>query len=259
MSPSPGQYVVVNVGEGSGEVIDGGRGANEDDPNMDPVIIVADTVTAPTSARSILLGSGPRFARDAFGPVLGFYVGWKLFGLAVGMAAAVVVALGAYWYERRRQRPGLMARVSLGVIALQVVIGVAAGDAKGFLAPPVLINGVYGLVFVASVAAGRPLAGVFAVELHEFPVEVRDSATFHRVFSRVSLVWGIYLLVRSAARFWVLTSAGIDAFVAFNFATGFPLMSGLMSWSVWYALRSFRRSDEWGWAFDVDTIGTVEA
>ena len=32
------------------------------------------------SAWALMLGSGPRFARDAFGPVLVFYVGWKLIG-----------------------------------------------------------------------------------------------------------------------------------------------------------------------------------
>jgi intracellular septation protein A len=207
-------------------------------------------VEVPLSARGILLGSGPRFARDAFGPVLGFYLGWKLAGLAVGMAVATVIALAAYLYERRKERPGVMARISLGVIVLQVVIGLIADDARAFLAPPVLINGFYGLVFLGSVVVRRPLAGVFATEIHPFPDEVRSSATFTRVFSRVSLAWGAYLVVRSIARFWVLTAGGVDAFVLFNLATGFPLMSILMSWSVWFGLRSFRRSEEWGWAFE---------
>ncbi|HEX2578770.1 MAG TPA: VC0807 family protein [Aquihabitans sp.] len=225
----------------------------------EPAAEVASVLTASVSVRGILLGSGPRFARDAFGPVLGFYVGWKLVGLAVGMAVAVVVAVAAYAYERRQSRPGVMARVALGIIAIQVAIGAIADDAKAFLAPPVLINGAYGLVFLGSVALRRPLAGVFAGELHEFPDEVRRSATFRSVFSRVSLVWGAYLVVRSLARFWVLTQAGVDAFVVFNLVTGFPLMSLLLSWSVWYGVRSFRRSAEWGWAFETDPAAVAAA
>lgn len=211
-----------------------------------------DGVTAPppVSARSILLGSGPRFARDAFGPVLAFYVGWKLGGLVAGMAAATVVAIGAYVYERKHERAGVMARVSLALIALQVLIGLVADDARAFLAPPVLINGAYGLVFLGSVVVGRPLAGVFAAEMHDFPDEVRHSETFRRVFSRVSLVWGVYLVARSVVRLWALTKVGVDAFMLLNVATGFPMMSALISWSVWYGVRGFRRSEEWGWALD---------
>ena len=37
---------------------------------------------SPSRHASILLGSGPRFARDAFGPVLAFYVVYKISGLA---------------------------------------------------------------------------------------------------------------------------------------------------------------------------------
>jgi len=36
--------------------------------------------------------------------------------------------------------------------------------------------------------------------------------------------------------------------VVVNVATGFPISSSLMVWSVWYGVRGFRRSEEWGWA-----------
>ncbi len=225
-----------------------------------PHVVEALEHAATASLRGILVGSGPRFARDAFGPVLAFYLGWEFIGLWAGMAFAVAASVSAYLYERRRERPGVMARISLAVIAVQVAVGAISEGAEGFLAPPVIINGIYGLAFIGSVVIGRPLAGVFASEMYPFPPEVRSSATFRHTFSRVSLVWGTYLVVRSAARFWVLTHADVGAFVVFNLLTGFPLMSVLMSWSVWYGLRSFRRSDEWGWVFagDADPSGAPD-
>ncbi len=200
------------------------------------------------SARGILVGSGPRFARDAFGPVLCFYAGYKLGGLAIGIAAATVVALGAWLYERRRDRPGLLARLSLLVIVVQAAIGLLAGDARAFFAPAVLTTLVWGLAFVVSVFVGRPLAGVFAGEMYPFPPEVRASATFTRVFSVVSLGWGGLLLLRSGVRLATLAMSSIDAFVFVSAATGIPLTAAMMTWSVWYATRAFRRSEEWGWA-----------
>ena len=212
---------------------------------------VESTAPAPgdITAKGILLGSGPRFARDAFGPVLAFYLGWRLLGLTAGIAAATVVSVAAWLYERRRQRPGVMARVSLAIVFVQAGIGLLSGSEVAFFAPAVLINLVYGVAFMASVAIGRPLAGVFANEMTDIPPEVRASATYRRVFGRISLVWGAYLVIRAVARFALLVTVGVDAFVATNLVTGAPVMAVLMTWSIWYGTRGFRRSDEWGWAF----------
>lgn len=200
-------------------------------------------------ARDILLGSGPRFARDAFGPLLVFYVGWKVVGLAAGIVAATVLAVVAWRWEVRRERPGLMARIGLVLVLLQAAIGLIADDARVYLAQPVLISGVYGLVFLVSAVVGRPLAGTFATEMYAFPDEVKASETFRRVFGRVSLAWGCYLVLRSVVRMLVLSQSSVDAFVLVNFVTGFPFMTALITWSVWYGVRGFRRSEEWGWVF----------
>ena len=214
---------------------------------MEPTVTAAPDVTV--RARDILLGSGPRFARDAFGPLLLFYVGWKVAGLAAGILAATALAVVAWRWEVRRERPGVMARVGLVLVLLQAAIGLLADDARVYLAQPVLISAVYGLVFLGSALIGRPLAGTFAKEMYDFPDEVRASDTFRRVFGRVSLAWGVYLVARSVVRMLVLARSGVDAFILVNFLTGFPFMTALITWSVWYGIRGFRRSEEWGWAF----------
>ncbi len=178
------------------------------------------------SLRALLLGTGPRFARDALGPVLVFYLGWRLVGLTAGLGAAL----------------------GFGIALTQAVVGLLSGSAIAYFAPPVVINAIYGLAFIVSVLVRRPLAGVFAQETYPFPPEVRASATFRRVFSRVSLVWGVYLLLRSALRLQALAWGNVELFLAISVATGLPLTAALMTWSVWYGLRGFRRSEEWGWA-----------
>ena len=52
--------------------------------------------------RALLLGTGPRFARDALGPVLAFYLVWKLVGLVPGILAATLLSVLAFVWERRR-------------------------------------------------------------------------------------------------------------------------------------------------------------
>jgi intracellular septation protein A len=203
------------------------------------------------TTRGILLGSGPRFARDAFGPMLVFYVGWKLSGLVAGIALSTIASLAAYRWERAHDRPGLMARIGLGFVVVQAAIGLAADSAVVYLAQPVLVNGAYGIAFLGSALVRRPLAGAFATEMYPFPDFVKESDTFKRAFSHISLAWGAYLILRSAARLATLSNGDVDAFIVVNMVTGVPLTAFLMSWSVWYAVRYFRRSAEWGEAIQL--------
>lgn len=214
---------------------------------MEPELVAPPA--AQISARGILLGSGPRFARDAFGPLLAFWIGWKLGGLVLGIALSTVVALAAWLYERTRERPGLMSRLSLFFVAVPALLGLLSDSEVAFLAPPVLLNLFFGLVFLVSAAIGRPLAGVFAAEMTDLPPEVRASRTYRQVFGRISVAWGSYQVARSIVRLVLLVRVGVDGFIVMNVITGVPLMMLLMTWSVWYGTRAFRQSEEWGWAF----------
>jgi intracellular septation protein A len=223
-------------------------------PEVQPLDV--STAVAAASPKAILLGSGPRFARDAFLPILAFYVLWRVAGLAAGIAGATVVSLLAWRAERRAERSGVMARVSLGFVLIQAVIGLLSRSATVYLAQPVLLNAAFGLVFLGSALAGRPLAGVFADEMYDFPPEVRSSQTFRTVFGRVSLAWGVYMLARSGLRLLAL-GVSVERFLVINVVTGGPLMAGLMAWSVWYGVRGFRKSEEWGWAFEATPAPAV--
>ena len=198
------------------------------------------------SVRALLLGTGPRFARDAFGPVAVFYVGWKLVGLSTGVVAATAVTVASYLWERRQARTGLLAAIGLAIALVQALVGLLAGNAKWYFAPPVIANAAYGIAFLMSVVIGRPLAGVFASETYPFPPQVKTSVTFRRVFSRVSLAWAVYLLARSALRLVALTRVSVEGFILVNIVTGIPFTALLMAWSIWYGVRGFRRSEEWG-------------
>jgi len=233
------------------------------------LIVVSDPAATPTpegqprlpplTAKAILLGSGPRFARDAFGPVLAFYVFWKIWGLVPGVVAATAVALLVYRYERRQDRPALVIRIALVFVLIQAVVGLWTGSAEIYLAIPVFVNAGYGLAFIGSIAIGRPLAGVFAEEMLILPDEVKASRTHRRTFSSISFAWGSYMVLRSALRLVVLAALGVDAFVAVGFVTGFPVTMALMSWSIWYGVRSFRRSEEWGPAIAALEEAALEA
>ena len=208
-------------------------------------IVVEAAGLEPIDTRTILRTGGPRFVANAGFPVLFFYLGWKISGLLLGVILATVVGVGAYLYERHKERPGMVARLALAFVIIQGVVGLAFGSAKVYLAQPVVLNLLLGLVFLVTTLRGKPFAGQFAEELYPFPAEVKESDTFKQVFARVSIAWAIYFLARSLIRLYMLQFS-VDAFVVVNVITGFPIIAALMSWSVWFITRSFRRSEEWG-------------
>ena len=81
---------------------------------------------------------------------------------------------------------------------------------------------------------------------YPFPEAVKGSRADRRVFSTISVVWGVYFPARMAVRLAALSWRYVDLFIAINIATGIPFTA--LSWSIWYGARGFRRSAEWGWA-----------
>jgi hypothetical protein len=198
-----------------------------------------------TSFRSVFLAGAPRFAREAFGPVAAFYVGWKAGNLAVGIVLASAVGIALEVYERRNGRSGALALISVAFVLVQAAVGLIADSATVYLAQPVIVGAVWGVANVVSAGLGKPLAGVFADSWYAFPPAVKASETYRRVFGIESIVWGGYLLARSGVRLLVLTAGSIGAFVLVQIATGFPLTIALVVWSVWFAADRFERSTEW--------------
>jgi hypothetical protein len=166
-----------------------------------------------------------------------FYVGWRLWGTGAGIAIAAAAALLVYANERRIGRDGLLVRLSLAFVAVQTAVGVLSHSATAYLATPVVANALWGVAFLGSVAVGRPLAGALAGAWYPFPPAFRESREFKRVYGVESIVWGVYLLARSALRLGFLLAGNVTGFLVVVFVTGGPTMLALMAWSVWYAVR----------------------
>src|SRR5262249_45184442 len=150
-------------------------------------------IPAPSYA-SIWRRGLPGFLREGLLPLGFFYVGHRAAGLVGGMAAAAAAALRLHAYQRRARRDGPPVALSPAFVAVQTVIGLVAQSSTAYLAAPVLVNATWGLAFLGSAAAGRPLAGALANAWYPFPRELRELRAFRRIFVVESIVWGLFLL-----------------------------------------------------------------
>ena len=189
--------------------------------------------------RALLRVAGPRILRDALGPLLVFYALYKSVGTAAGIAGASLAGLGAAALARREGRPGLIAGTAVVFIVVRAVAGLVGDSAQAYLAGDVVMDALLATAFLGSLAAGRPLAAAFAADIHPVPDDARGTDGEREVFTRLTLVWAAFFVVRGAVRGWVLLSGTVDAYVAVAVAFDVVLL-GLLAWSAAYALRAYR-------------------
>lgn len=171
------------------------------------------------ASRSLLKSVGPRLLRDILGPTLSFYLTWKLSdSIIFGVLAGTAFALGAWQYERRQGRPGLVARLVLAFVVVQAVVGLVTGSAVAYLVQPAVLGAINGFVWLGSVAIGRPLAAAFAHEVFTIDDETKRTPEFRALFRHVSLLLGSFFVVFAAVQVVVLLIFGVGAFVAIRVA-----------------------------------------
>jgi hypothetical protein len=190
--------------------------------------------------------SGPRLVRDGFGPLAMFFAGWKLIGLGAGIGAAVLFGLTMFVYERRQGRPAAVVRLALVLVAIRATVGLTSGSATAYLATEIGIDTVLGCTVLGSLASERPFASWFAGDIYPFPKEIRDSHSYRHAMRRITIVWGMYFLVRALVRLTALLTLGTNSYVLVVALTDAPGLIALLAWSVYYTVNVFRRSDEWG-------------
>ena len=174
----------------------------------------------PAELRSLLRSGAPRFARELFGPVLGFYAGYELWGLTAGIVIATVVALAIEAYERKHGRRGALALVSAAFVVIQGVVGLIADSAVVYLAQPVIVSAIWAVAYLVSAAIGRPLMGVFADAWYPFPDFVKRRARTERLRLRVGRLGRVPPRPQRDPHARPL-SGSIGGFVAIQFVTGF--------------------------------------
>ena len=174
-------------------------------------------------------------------PVGLFYVALRAGSFPV--AVALVLAWSALvfaWHWRRAQGADVFSASTFGFACFQAAIGLLLRDQTLYLAEPSLENLVYGLVFLGSALAGRPILGLYARRLYPLPRATQRSAAFRRAFLIASAVWFVGLALRGVVRLWLLFTLPLEAYLIVNTIAGWPFSVALVGFTVWYPLRALR-------------------
>jgi uncharacterized membrane protein len=167
--------------------------------------------------RALLRRAVPVVIEGVLMPTGLFYLGFWLGGVWGGMIAALVWSLGAL--GRRMIVGGVSGVLVLAVVTLlaRVLATTISGNTDVYFLQPVVGEAALGLVFLASLPAGRSLAHRLA---HDFvPLDgVGISARLRRVFRFITVLWAAVFLLLAFLGWYLLGRETVAAYVGYRTA-----------------------------------------
>ena len=175
-------------------------------------------------------------------PTLSYLVFNAALGVRAAIAAAVVVGIVVYIVQRRL-RPQIQVVRWLMVFSVAFNIGFGVwglieADGKVYWARDFVDNFVLGGVFLLTVLIGRPI--VSALVRETFP-DIRERLPAdHRVWLKLTIVWGLYIALAGVLRWWILEQVSADTYALIRLPLGWGLGLVLMLWTFNTISRAMR-------------------
>ena len=177
-------------------------------------------------------------------PTLSYLVLDAVAGVRAAIAAAVIAGLVIYIVQRRlRPQITVVRWLMVFSVCFNVgfgVWGLIEADGKVYWARDFVDNFVLGGVFLLSVLLGRPI--VSAVVRETFPDIGEQMPADHRVWTRLTIVWGLYIALAGVLRWWILDQVSAGTYALIRLPLGWGLGAVLMIWTFNAVSRAMRET-----------------
>ena len=175
-------------------------------------------------------------------PTIAYLVFNAIGGVRPAIAAAVIFGIVVYVVQRRlRPQITVVRWLMVFSVAFNVgfgVWGLIEGDGKVYWARDFIDNFVLGGVFLLSVFLGRPI--VSAVVRETFPAIRDQMPADHRVWIRLTIVWGLYIALAGVLRWWILDQVSASTYALIRLPLGWGMGAVLMIWTFSALSRAMR-------------------
>jgi hypothetical protein len=187
----------------------------------------------------LLRHAAPRVFEGAIAPVAVFLLALHFLDVVGAIVAGLGFAYGiiAWRLLTRRRVPGLLV---IGAVSLTArsALAIASGSVFVYFLQPTLGTALVATVFLASVGAGRPLAGRLARDFCPIPDHVASTVPMRRFFTQITLLWAVTQLLNAAVAMWLLLSQSVGVFVVTRTVSSITLSALAVTLSVLWFRRS---------------------
>ncbi|MDQ6649648.1 MAG: DUF3159 domain-containing protein [Actinomycetota bacterium] len=194
---------------------------------------------------------GRRGLLDSGLPALVFVAVNAALHLRAAIVAAVAVGVALVLLRLVRREPLQQALSGFFGLALAAFIAARTGRAEGFFLPGIVLNVLYAVGVLVSVAIGRPIVGVVIAAVEGSGAQWRSDRRLRRAYARASLGWAAVYLVRAGvqAAFYLAHRPGWLAVT--KLGLGWPVTIAAVALTLAYTRRVAR-------AGAVDQVGAAD-
>jgi len=147
-------------------------------------------------------------------PTALFAVTLVIFNITVAVLVALAWMAGAMWWRRSAQRPisGLLV-LGLAIMTIKTGITLATGNTFIYFVQPVVVDLLVSGVFLGSLLSARPIVARLAPDFFPMDAGIAARPAIRGLFRRLTLLWGLVILVKGVVTMWLLTSLSTVDFV----------------------------------------------
>jgi hypothetical protein len=192
---------------------------------------------------AVVRRAAPRLIEASLIPTALFYSSLVLLGVGAAYAAAVIWLYAAVGSRlvRRRPVPPLLVLAAIG-ITVRTTTAVASGSSFVYFAQPVLGSMVAGLVFLLSVAVGRPMVERLALEFWPLTPEMQAHPAVRRLLRRLTYLWAGVNLAVGATTLTLLVVLPLSVFVAVKQLAAWAITGAGIAITIDRSVRTARRT-----------------
>ena len=136
------------------------------------------------------------------------------FGIPAAMVVALTWMVGATAWRWATRRPvsGLLL-LTLGMLTLKTCIALATGNTYIYFVQPVFVDATVAVVFLASLWSATPIVARLAPDFYPIDAALAARPAVRGLFRRLTLLWGLVILVKGGITLWLLESLSTVHFV----------------------------------------------
>jgi intracellular septation protein A len=143
-----------------------------------------------------------------------------LANVATAMIVALAWVVGAIsWRAATGRTVSGLLLLTLAIMSVKTTLAFATGSTFIYFVQPVLVDAVVAVVFLSSWRSDRPLVARLAPDFCPMDAALTVRPGIRRLFRRLTLMWGLVILVKGGVTLWLLLSLSTIDFVVIKSGT----------------------------------------
>jgi uncharacterized membrane protein len=103
--------------------------------------------------------------------------------------------------------------LTVGIMTVKTGIAFATGSTFVYFVQPVVVDACVATVFLSSLWSARPVVARLAPDFYPLDASVAERPPIRRLFRRLTLMWGLVILLKGSVTLWLLLSLSTVDFV----------------------------------------------